>query len=224
MTEIGFLNLVLLPVGLGLFGFVEPCSLGSSLVLVKYLEGKSAPAKLAQVATFTATRALFIGMMGVLAALIGSQFMGLQRGAWIFLGAIYVAIGALYLVGKAGLLTTTLGPSIGRISGFKGSAGLGLLFSLNIPACAAPLLFALLGMAAAGGSASGMVAAGFISLGLFGLALSLPLVLAVLFKPARRALDWLAGLSTRLPLWTGLVLIALGLWSIGFGLFVDLKA
>lgn len=224
MTEFGFLYLVLLPVGLGLFGFVEPCSLGSSLVLVKYLEGKSAPAKLAQVGVFTATRALFIGMMGALAALIGSQFLGLQKGAWIFLGAIYVAIGVLYLVGKAGLLTTTLGPSIARISGFKGSAGLGLLFGLNIPACAAPLLFALLGMAAAGGTAGGMVAVGFISLGLFGFALSLPLLLAVLFKPARRALDWVAGLSTRLPLWTGIVLVALGLWSMGFGLFLDLKA
>jgi cytochrome c-type biogenesis protein len=28
-------------------------------------------------------------------------------------------------------------------------------------------------------------------------------------------------LSRRLPFWTGLVLIALGLWSIGFGLFVS---
>ena len=58
---------------------------------------------------------------------------------------------------------------------------------------------------------------------LFGFALSLPLVLAVLFAPARRALDWLAGLSKRLPLWTGLILIALGLWSIGFALFVPVK-
>jgi len=44
----------------------------------------------------------------------------------------------------------------------------------------------------------------------------LPLVAAVLFEPPRRALDWLADLSRRLPFWTGLLLIALGLWSIGF--------
>jgi cytochrome c-type biogenesis protein len=44
----------------------------------------------------------------------------------------------------------------------------------------------------------------------------------VLFEPARRALDWLAGLSGRMPFWTGVVLIALGLWSIGFGLFAHL--
>jgi hypothetical protein len=56
---------------------------------------------------------------------------------------------------------------------------------------------------------------------LFGLALSLPLVLAVLFPPAARALDRFAALSRRMPLWTGLLLIALGLWSIGFALFAE---
>ena len=54
------------------------------------------------------------------------------------------------------------------------------------------------------------------------MALSLPLVVAVLFAPARHALDWVAGLSRRAPLWTGLVLILLGLWSVWFGLFVRL--
>jgi cytochrome c-type biogenesis protein len=49
-------------------------------------------------------------------------------------------------------------------------------------------------------------------------------VVAVLFRGARRALDRLAGLSRRLPVWTGLLLIALGLWSIGFALLVEIKA
>jgi cytochrome c-type biogenesis protein len=53
--------------------------------------------------------------------------------------------------------------------------------------------------------------------------LSLPLVAAIMFEPVRRGLDWLSGLSVRIPFWTGLVLLALGLWSIWFGLFVDLK-
>jgi cytochrome c-type biogenesis protein len=224
VSAFGFLNLVVLPIGFGLFGFVEPCSIGTSVVMVKYLEGKNTPARLAQIGMFAATRALFLGAMGVTAALVGSVFLGFQRGAWIFLGMIYLTIGALYILGKARLLMASLGPGLSRISGLKGSVGLGLLFGLNVPACAVPLLLALLGTAATGGGAGGTLAAGFISLGLFGLALSLPLVLAVLFKPARRALDWTAGLSTRLPLWTGLVLIALGLWSIGFGLFVDIRA
>lgn len=224
MTELGLTNLVALPIGLGLIGFIEPCSIGSTLVFIKYLEGKSAPEKLAQVAIFTITRALFIGLLGILAVLIGATFIGFQKVAWVFLGAVYVAIGTLYLTGRAGALMLSLGPSLSRISGSRGGVGLGLLFGLNIPACAAPLIFALLSAAAAAGIAGETLAAGFVSLGLFGFALSLPLVLAVLFEPARRMLDRLAALSKRLPVWTGLLLIALGLWSIGFGLFVEVAA
>ncbi|MGH6894954.1 MAG: hypothetical protein ACREJ5_00170 [Geminicoccaceae bacterium] len=224
MTDFGLINLVVLPIGLGLLGFIEPCSIGSSLVFIKYLEGRTAAAKLAQVMAFAAARALFIGALGMLAVVVGAMFLGLQKGAWIGLGAVYVAIGAIYLAGRANVLMISLGPRLDRISGVGGSTGLGVLFGLNIPACAAPLIFALLGTAAAGGVAGATLAAGFVSLGLFGFALSLPLVLAVLLEPARRMLDWLARLSRRLPFWTGLLLIALGLWSIGFGLLVDIKA
>jgi cytochrome c-type biogenesis protein len=49
------------------------------------------------------------------------------------------------------------------------------------------------------------------------------LVAAVLFAPARRALDWLAALSRRIPVWTGILFIALGLFSIWFGLFVSIR-
>jgi cytochrome c-type biogenesis protein len=220
MIEPTLFNLVVLPVGLGLVGFIEPCSIGASLVFIKYLEGKSDAAKVSQMAIFAATRAIFIGGLGILAAVLGAAFLNLQRGGWIVLGSIYAAIGVLYVTGRIRILMFSLGPSLMRLSGVQGSATLGLLFGLNIPACAAPLLLALLGAAAAGGAAGGTLASGFVALALFGFALSLPLVAAVLFAPARRALDWLAALSERLPLWTGLLLIALGLWSIWFGLFV----
>lgn len=223
MTEFELLNLVLLPIGLGLLGFVEPCSIGSSLVFVKYLEGKDRLAKLSQLTVFALTRGVFIGLLGAAAAGIGTAFLGFQKAAWIVLGTIYTAIGLFYLAGKAGFLMRTIGPRLSALSGGRGSATLGLLFGLNIPACAAPLIFALFGAAAAGGVAGRPITNGFVSLGLFGLALSLPLVLAAAFQPARRALDWLAGLSRRIPVWTGLVLIVLGAWSIWFGLFVNLE-
>lgn len=124
MTESGFLNLVALPIGLGLFGFVEPSSIGSTLVFIKYLEGKSASEKLAQVATFAITRALFIGLLGVVAVLVGAAFIGLQKAAWVLLGAVYVAIGLRYLTGRAEALMLSLGPRLGRISGSRGSVGL----------------------------------------------------------------------------------------------------
>ena len=212
----------MVPFGLGLLGFVEPCTIGSTLIFVKHIEGRDAGGKLAEVGLFAVTRGLFIGALGVLAVVLGSAFLGFQRAAWIVLGALYVGLGLLIVAGRAGMLMVALGPRLAWLSGLRGSAGLGVLFGLNIPACAAPLLLALFAAAAAGGSSGASFALGFVSLALFGLALSLPLVVAVLIAPARQALDWIAGLARRAPIWTGLVLIALGLWSVWFGLFVRL--
>lgn len=223
MNAFSLTNTVLLPLGLGLLGFVEPCTIGSSLIFVKHMEGRTAGGKLAEVSLFAATRALFIGALGVLAVALGTAFLGLQKAAWLALGVVYVALGLVFVIGRAGALMVSLGPSLPRLAGLGGSAGLGVLFGLNIPACAAPLLFALFGSAAAGGASGASFAMGFFSLALFGLALSLPLIVAVLFAPARQALDWVASLSRRVPVWTGILLIGLGLWSMWFGLFVRLR-
>jgi len=127
----------------------------------------------------------------------------------------------MYLTGHVRWLMHTVGPRLSRLGDVRSSVALGLLFGLNIPACAGPLLVALLA-ATASGATPGGVAGGFISLSLFGLALSLPLIAAVLFAPARRALDWIAGLSGRMPRCTGLLMIALGVGTIWYGLSVKL--
>ena len=220
--EFGLFNLLILPLGLGLFGFIEPCSIGSSLIFIKYLEGRKDTRKLAETALFAVTRALFIGSLGVAAVLVGTAFVGFQRGAWIALGSVYTAIGALYLTGRAGFLMRSIGPRLAGLNGTHGSIGLGIIFGLNTPACAAPLLLVLLGFAATGGASGSALISGFVSLAVFGLALSLPLVAAMAFEPARRMLDKLAGLSARMPFWAGVLLIVLGLWSIWFGLFATL--
>jgi cytochrome c-type biogenesis protein len=216
-------HLVLVPLGLGLLGSIEPCSIGSTLIFIKYLEGKDAAAKVAEVGTFTVTRALLIGFMGILAAALGTSFFALQRAAWIVLGTIYILLGLLYLTDRAGPVMVSLGPGFIRHLDARGSALLGIVFGMNIPACAAPLIFALLAAAAAGGAAGATLASGFVSLAVFGLALSLPLAAVVLYPPARRGLDWLAGPSRRVRVWTGAVLFALGLWSVCLGLFADLN-
>jgi cytochrome c-type biogenesis protein len=221
MSAWGMINLVVLPAGLGLLGFVEPCSIGATLVFIKYLEGKRASEKRLEVAVFAVTRAVVIGLAGILASLVGTAFLGMQKAAWIGLGMVYVMIGALYVGNRMQTLMVSLGPGLEALGNRRGPAVLGALFGLNIPACAAPLLGVLLTAAATRGAAAGTLAAGFISLALFGLALSLPLVLAVLLPTAARALDRCAALSRRMPLWTGLLLIALGLWSIGFALFAE---
>jgi cytochrome c-type biogenesis protein len=207
-------TLLVLPLGLGLLGFVEPCTVGSSLLFVKYLEGRGAAAKLLETVVFTATRALFIGALGAVAALVGSAFLDAQRWFWVLLGAAYVLLGVLYLTRQHGRLMRVLGPKLNRARDRRGAAALGLLFGLNIPACAAPLLAAL--FAASLGTAS--VAQGFWVMAVFGLALSLPLVVAVFWSRARRWLDRLAGLSQRMPFWTGVVFLLLGAWSAYFGI------
>lgn len=222
VTDPGLVGTVALPLGLGLFGFVEPCSIGTTLLFVKTLEGRPGSAKLSQVGVFMGVRAFFMGALGVAAAALGGVFLGFQKAAWIGFGALYAILGILYLTGRSGSIARSLGPGLTRLSSVNGAAALGTLFALNIPACAGPLLLALLGMAAAGGSATDpTLARGFASLALFGLALSLPILLATLFPRAQLVLDRLAALSRRAPLWTGAVLLALGAWSIWFGLFVS---
>lgn len=57
-------SFVIAPLGLGLLGFIEPCSIGSSLLFVKAVEGNPPAIKLVQVGVFALTRALFIGLLG----------------------------------------------------------------------------------------------------------------------------------------------------------------
>lgn len=213
-------NVVLIPLGLGLLGFLEPCSMGANLLFVQYLEGRDGPSKIVQTAAYAATRALFTSALGAGAGLIGAAFLSAQKVAWLALGLAYATVGILYVAGKGGTLALSLMPRFARGAGTAAPVGLGVVFGLNIPACAAPLLLAVLGTTAAGGH--GSPARGFVALALFGFALSLPLLVAVLWPSARRALDWLAGQAKRLPTLTGLVFIVLGLWSIYFGLFLSI--
>ena len=216
-------SFILLPIGLCLFGFIEPCAIGSTLLFIKTTEGTAAAAKVAQVVAFTLSRAVFTGVLGALAALIGSLFFGLQKAVWVVLGVMYAAIGILYLTGRIGPLMRSIGLRLAALSSPRGSIALGAVLGLNIPACAGPLLLALLAASAAGGASGATIARGFGSLALFGFALSLPLVAAVLFASARLALDWLAGLTRRVPFWTGVLFVVLGLWSIWFGLYVSIQ-
>lgn len=208
--------LLVLPLGLGLLGFIEPCSIGSTVLFVKYLEGVDALTKVAHTTVFAVTRGVFIGGLGALAAFIGSTFIDVQRSFWVLLGSAYIVLGAVYLFRQQWRLTQMLGPLATRARTGRGAATLGLVFGLNIPACAAPLLAAIFG--ASFGAAT--VAQGFWVMAIFGLALSLPLVIAVAWTRARAALDRLTRMAERAPVWMGVVLIVLGAWSVYLGFTV----
>ena len=213
-------SLVVLPLGLGLLGFIEPCSVGTSLLFLQYLEGRPPATRVAQTLIFTVTRGIFIGLLGVIAVLVGSAFVDFQKGAWAVMGALYIALGIAYLTGYVNRLKQSFGAGLGRLSGAKGAGALALVFGFNIPACAGPLLVALLGSAAISGA--GNVARGFVMLGLFGLALSLPIAVAVMWSRGRLFLERLGRVSQRVPKLIGVIFILLGAWSIRFALVAEI--
>ena len=207
-----------LAAGLGLLAFVEPCSVGSHLLFLKFLDRLPERQRLYQTLVFTVARAGLMAGLGVFAAAIGARFLGIQHGLWMVLGSLYVALGLAYLVGGAPWLIRQSDRLLPRVPATSGGAALGVLFGFNIPACAAPLLAVLLGGAAAQAAAGGGMAYGGVSLLIFGLALSSPLVLAVFTQRGRRLLNAIARFATRMPRITGAVLVLLGVWSIGLAL------
>lgn len=210
MTAGGILTATVVPLGLGLLGFVEPCTVGSSMLFIKYVADGSPNSAGVETTMFTLTRAALIGALGAIAALAGPAVLPYQRVFWAILGAAYVLLGALYLADRQGVVMHRIGPALGGARRTRTAVGLGLLFGLNIPACATPLLAAL--FTASMGAAS--VTMGFWTLAVFGLALSLPLVVAVYSPRARATLSRVAAFSVRTPRWTGVAFVALGVWSI----------
>ncbi len=215
-------ELMVLPLALGLLGFVEPCTLGTTLLFVDWLGARPPGRRLLETLAFAGARATLVGLLGLAAALVGTAFTGFQRAVWIGLGSLYLLLGTVQLLRRRPLgMRLSLPGADGRHA--AGTAlGLGLLFGLNIPACAAPLLALLLGTAAAAGASGLGPVTGFLSLALFGFALSLPVVAAVALPRGRRALEALRRWTDRVPRLTGAVLVAVGVWSVVFALTVDI--
>jgi cytochrome c-type biogenesis protein len=170
--------LLALAFGLGLLGFVEPCSLGAHGIFLGQIREKGRSARLRKT------------LKGI--ALLGGAVFSVQKGFWLALGLLYLALGIAIILNarfRWGLfgsfsLSSLLPKRADR------SLGLGVVSGLNLPACAVPLMLALLGRSAASGAAWG-----FASLFVFGLALSLPLVPLVLSERAAKLLRRLTRLG-----------------------------
>jgi len=207
----------LLPLGLGLLGFVEPCTIGGHLLFLQSQNNRTRAQQLKSVGVFIAVRALVMGLFGALIAWAGARMIGAQTGLWLVFGSLYLLVGLAILTGGAGWFRMRISLSPAGWKRAQNPAVLGLAFGLNIPACAAPILFGLLGMAAITGTAL----TGFKMMFVFGLALSAPLLLIALVPSLsvglRRLGERLKGKSWML----GGIFVLLGLWSIWFGLYVD---
>ncbi|MES1956324.1 cytochrome c biogenesis protein CcdA [Salinisphaera hydrothermalis] len=210
---------LVLAAGLGLLGFVEPCSVGSHLLFLKFLDRLPERRRVLQTLVFAVVRAALMAGLGILAAVIGARFLGIQQALWAALGSAYIMLGLVYLAGGAPWMIRQTHRLLPQVTTSTGSITLGAVFGLNIPACAGPLLAVLLGGAAAQAAAGGGVIYGASTLLVFGLALSSPLVLAVFTERGRRILNAIARLAARMPRVTGAVLVLLGLWSISLAFF-----
>lgn len=215
--EISPFTLLLLPLGLGLLGFIEPCTVGAHLIFLSSQETRPSRGRFIALLVFVLLRMTVMALFGIAVALLGRVLVGFQTGFWIVFGAAYLSIGLAFLTGLHRPLQRriTLAPESWRHATHP--AVQGAAFGLNIPACAAPIIFGLLGIAASAGS----LLAGALMMAVFALALSAPLAPLMLLPGLRERLPRL-GIWMRQRRWiVGGVFLVLGVWSIWFGLFVD---
>jgi cytochrome c-type biogenesis protein len=191
--------------GLGLLGFVEPCSVGANGIFLSYLREKDRASRLRETAKFALSRSAVLGLFGIGVALLGDLIFPAQKGLWLFLGLLYLALGLAVILDARFRLGLFGRLRFDRLLPKRGdrSLGLGLLFGLNLPACAYPLMLALLG-----GSAASEALWGFAALFVFGLALSLPLIPLAFSERTAKLFGRLTHLGGATPYVIGVVLVA----------------
>jgi cytochrome c-type biogenesis protein len=215
--EFSFPTVLVVPLALGLLGFIEPCTVGGHLVFLRAVTEGSRLSRLTATLTFALSRTFVMGAFGAVVGLLGERLIDVQTGLWLVFGVVYVVIGVAFGAGQGGYFKRRMdaGPSAWKMG--SNPVLLGIAFGLSIPACAAPILFGLIGLVAG----SGAVMLGFATMAVFALALSLPLAALAVSPFAMSLAGRLAG-DGRITRWVvAIIFIVLGLWSLWFGLFVD---
>ncbi|CAN5723102.1 hypothetical protein BH24ACT21_BH24ACT21_16510 [soil metagenome] len=201
MSEFSFLALAF---GLGLLGFIEPCSIGANGIFLGYLQKKDRNSRIQETVRFALGRSVILGLFGLSVAFLGNLIFSAQKGFWLVLGFLYLALGLLVIL-NAGFGWGLFGRlSIGKFLPRHHALGMGFLFGFNLPACAYPLLLVLLGRSVTSG-----VVWGFAALFVFGLALSLPLLPLALSGKTEKIFARLSRFSSVTPYVIGVTLIAI---------------
>lgn len=188
--------------GLGVIGAVTPCAFAINALLLSYLRDKPWVERIASALRFASIRALFLSLVGLLFALavdrIGLATVRYQQAIDVLL----IVLGIVFIVGHyrpLPLPNLDLGSRLGQ--SHSAAIGLGLLFGLDIPACASPLFFAVLSRTALNGDILG----GALALLAFGLGMSAPVVIATasewfnttaasFARQRRAAFTWIGGM------------------------------
>ncbi|MEW5985264.1 MAG: cytochrome c biogenesis protein CcdA [Chloroflexota bacterium] len=195
--------------GLGLIGAFTPCAFAINALLLGYLRERPRLQRIMSALRFASARALFLSLVGLLFALAVDQ-IGLATTRYqqainvllILLGVIFILDHYHPLPLPHLDLTTWLTQRRGV------SLGFGLLFGLDIPACASPLFFAVLSRTALNGDVPG----GILALLAFGLGMSAPAVMATSSDRFNAAVATLARQRRGTFIWAGgITLILAGL-------------
>jgi cytochrome c-type biogenesis protein len=208
---------LLLAFGLGLLGFIEPCTIGAHMLFLGGQRARPMAQRLGAAMIFLLARLVVMGGFGGMIVVLGQRLIGVQTGAWLIFGTIYLGLGFAIFAGWDKSMRRRIGFAPERWKAASNPLVQGLAFGLNIPACAAPILFGLMGAATVSGSAM----TGFVMMAVFAFALSLPLlplsIVPSFARPLNRLADWLRPRRWLL----GAIFVGLGIWSVWFGLFVE---
>lgn len=202
------MELIVTAVVTGLGGAFTPCTLGVNLFMVQFLAGKPSAVRVRQWVVFAVLRAVLLTSLGMLIGLLGQLVTSFAWWFQIGISLVIVAAGVAFILGRNRPLLPGFDLAGRRLPAGAGSAaGLGILFGMNITACIAPLVLALLGATVL----AGKWFLGAIALFLFGLMLSVPILAAVF---SRRAAEWITAVSreyrTAVSVVVGGILIVLG--------------
>lgn len=192
------------PLLLGLVGFLEPCSIGANSLFVAHAKNFTRTRRLFEIVVFILVRALVVSVLGITAALVGKRFFLFEASYFLILGGIYVLLGIIYILAKYREVSM---PSLGVARFVKGKTVLlGMVFGLAIPACAIPLLFALIGQSLFLSS----VVEGFLSLFFFGVGLSVPLLFILMSNKSAQLFVWLRNKTVKYRYVPGILLVLVG--------------
>lgn len=186
------ISVVLLPVVTGVAGGFTPCALGINTIFVGALAGKPRAARLWSWLLLATVRASLLTGLGLLFGLLG-EAVG-EMAAW-YQQAINVglmALGAIFIISRFRRLPL---PALRlanpeALQEQRSLVAMGLLFGLDISACIAPLVLALLAQTVLLGD----WVAGTVALFVFGIGLSLPALAVISIDRADR---WLLRISQR---------------------------
>ncbi len=181
-------SLLFMPLVFGVVGAFTPCALGINAVFLGRIAGKSKHQRLTEWLLFSLTRAAFLAILGLAFGLLGQLVGDFVRGYQVIISYGLILLGTLFIASRFWPLPLpglSLMPAVANLgethrTSAGGALALGVVFGLDIPACASPLVLGLLAQTVLVGN----YLFGVIALFIFGVGMSLPVLIVGAFDGA----------------------------------------